>query len=530
MISREDIKSNIDHLIKDQGLPKTHLNSVPEYYQKRKFGVDIFMISIKGRKDDRHLSLEGLYRIGVERLLIELGICKKYFLGVPFLIRKTENIIEVVTLDCIKDLVINYIKQLPELNIELEGVCEKFSTEAQTEIFYRQSHIVLNQSGLKDLLSIEESEILSDNRETSFVAFKNGVVKINSESTEILSFNEIDNVIWKSTILPRELLQRSNQISQFEQFLNNVCSQDEKRKTRLKTSLGYLMHSYHSSSNGQIILLYDEVMSEIDCPMGGTGKGICAQAISKIREVVRIDGKNFSKDNRFKYQQVSLDTKVIWIDDPEKNMDIDQFNSISTDGLIVEQKFIGIISFPPDRSPKILICSNTVFDQNGTTRKRRQLPNELSDYYSGKIQTGVEEPITEEHGGRFFSSDWDEHEWNAFDWFMIDCLQLYMKIGLQDPNWENIAKNRTRQQIGDDLYNWIEQQDYQFGVDYETKTQYEEYKGLFEQGNDRFAQGAFTRRLKKYCVLKNLNLEVFTKSISGVKTSFFRIRNQENMK
>lgn len=274
-----------------------------------------------------------------------------------------------------------------------------------------------------------------------------------------------------------------------------------------------------------MVILYDEQITDLDNPQGGTGKGVIASAIMIIRNTVKLDGKKINGNDRFDFQDVRIDTEVVWIDDVGKQLNIDRFNSISTDGFNIEQKYKDSIHIPAEESPKIIICSNIIMDCTGTTRKRRQFIIELSSHYSSKISSGVEEPIIEEHGCRFFSDDWDDSEWNSFYWFMIGCFQDYLKDGLVPVPSINVFENRSRQIIGEDLHNWLEKKEFSPDSDYLTKELFEEYKGLYEGGNDRYTQRSFSNKLKKYFSLKGVQVVFDSKSLEGDKVSFFRISN-----
>lgn len=307
--------------------------------------------------------------------------------------------------------------------------------------------------------------------------------------------------------------------------MQNVCSNDPERIKALKSAIGYLLHAHHKKSGGQMVLLYDEQITDLNNPQGGTGKGVVASAIMQVRRTVKIDGKKIKGDDRFDFQDVRLDTEVLWVDDVGKQLSIDRFNSLSTDGFNIERKFKDSIMIPATESPKIIICSNIIMECSGTTRKRRQFIIELSSYYSSKIKDGTEEPIIEEHGGRFFTKEWDEREWNLFYWFMIDCLKDYLQNGLVAIPSINVFENRSRQLIGEDLHYWILDKAFNLDSDYPTKQLFEEFKSLFEEGNDRFTQRTFSNKLKQYYSLKSLKIKLFSKSVDGKKISFFRISN-----
>jgi hypothetical protein len=41
----------------------------------------------------------------------------------------------------------------------------------------------------------------------------------------------------------------------------------------MTTGIGYLMHHYFRESEGQAVILYDESITDLNTPMGGSGKG-----------------------------------------------------------------------------------------------------------------------------------------------------------------------------------------------------------------------------------------------------------------
>jgi hypothetical protein len=47
------------------------------------------------------------------------------------------------------------------------------------------------------------------------------------------------------------------------------------------------------------------------------------------------------------------------------------------------------------------------------------------------------------HGHVFFD-DWQIDEWNRFYWFIIECVQQYLKDGLIECNMDEIKKNRLK--------------------------------------------------------------------------------------
>jgi hypothetical protein len=519
----EGLENHLETLLNQIEKLNGHFNNTTVSLGNKKFAMDIFSFAIRG-KEDKQIFLTGVYKLGVLELLKHLGVYSKKVFNADVFVRKIDNVIEELSVKAIKELLNYYLNQLPSLTVKFDGHFEEFTKEAQIETFYKQTHLVINESFL-GYLEKDESEILTDIRDCAYIPFQNGVIEVSKESVIKTEFAELsDKVIWRNNIIPRVIGNRALG-GHFAKFISNVCDEDPKRINSLKSAIGYLLHSYHYSSGGQMVLLYDEMITDLNNPQGGTGKGLVANAVSSIRHTVKIDGKKFRGDNRFDFQEVDFATRILWLDDVSKFVDIDRFNSISTDGFNIEKKFKDSMKIPAVNSPKILICSNIILDCTGTTRKRRQFIVELAPYYSSRIGTGIEEPIIQIHGSRFFSDEWDAEEWNLFYWYMIDCLTLYFSKGLIHTQTINVIENRSRQLIGEDFYNWAKEQNFAKGKEYPTSKMFEEYRELYEKGNDKFVQRTFSNKLKAFFNLKDLKLEFFTKPKSAFKESYFRIKN-----
>lgn len=524
-MKKEDIVNNVRALLNNTTTINGHFNSDVIDLGNRKYGVDIFVVSVRGSEKKKYLYLNGIYKTGVKKLLETLGVFYKKVHSTYILIYKEENVISEVPIKIVKDIVNEYLNQLKPLVLNIDGVRETFTVEAQIEIFYRQMNMVLNESFL-EFLELETSPILSDEADRSYLCFSNGVLDISAEEVVLRQYAELsDLVVWKKQITDFTIGSKPRKKSHFEKFIRNVCAKDPVRIKALRSAIGYLLHAYHRKSGGQMVILYDEQITDLDNPQGGTGKGVVASAIMVIRNTAKIDGKKMDGKGRFDLQDVRLDTEIVWIDDVGKQLNIDRFNSISTDGFNIEQKFKDSIHIPAEESPKIIICSNIIMDCTGTTRKRRQFIIELSSYYSSRIKSGVEEPIIEEHGCRFFSNEWDEQEWNRFYWYMISCLHDYLKEGLVPVPTINVADNRSRQLIGEDLHNWLQKKTFKTKVDYRTQDLFQEFKDLYEPGNERFSQRTFSNKLKQYFALKNQQIKFDSIAEGGKKISVFRISN-----
>ena len=519
----DGLENHLETILNQVDMLDGHFNKNTVSLGDNKFAMDIFTFVIRGTYNKK-IYLTGVYKLGVIQLLKYLGVFSKKVFNADVFVRKIDNVIEEVSVRAIKEVLNYYLKQLPSLSVEFDGIYEEYSHEAQLETFYKQTHLVINESFL-GYLEKDESEILIDTTDCAYIPYQNGIIEVTAQSIVKLEYAELQGkVVWRNNIISRTISNKESG-GNFSAFIANVCNQDPKRIETLKSAIGYLLHSYHHSSGGQMVLLYDEMITDLNNPQGGTGKGLIANAVSSIRHTVKIDGKKFKGDNRFDFQEVDFATRVLWLDDVSKHVDIDRFNSITTDGFNIEKKFKDSLKIPAAHSPKILICSNIILDCTGTTRKRRQFIVELAPFYSSRIGTGIEEPIIQIHGTRFFTNEWDEVEWNRFDWYMIDCLQIYFSKGLVYAPAINVVENRSRQLIGEEFFNWAKEQSFEKGKEYPTSKMFEDYRELYEKGNDKFLQRTFSNKLKAFFNLKDLKLEFFTKPKGASKESYFRIKN-----
>jgi hypothetical protein len=176
-MKRKDIVNNVRAILRENTKINGHFDSTIYDLGNRKFGVDIFVISVRGTADNKYLRLDGVYKNGAKILLESLGVFYKKINENELIIYKEENIISLLTTKEIKDLLNDYLHQLPLLKVDINGTYETFTKEAQIEAFYRQMNLVLNDSFL-EFLELETSPILRDQAERGFLCFANGVVDI----------------------------------------------------------------------------------------------------------------------------------------------------------------------------------------------------------------------------------------------------------------------------------------------------------------------------------------------------------------
>lgn len=313
------------------------------------------------------------------------------------------NIINEVNETNIKDFVLNHVV---EVDMHVYNFFAK-STAKFTETY-------LNQLATKDLAMIR------DNEDTSYLFFRNGVLKITEKNTELIDYINIGGFVWEKNIINHDF-ELSNKKSDFEKFIFNVSEKNEKRKLITETAIGYLLNNYKKQDEGLAIVFYDETLS--DNPSGRTGKTLISKALSQCRKLVTLNGKEFNNKGQFPYQTINLDDNIICFDDMERSFKFESLFSIITGNLVLNKKNLQPIEIPFSRSPKILFTSNYILSGVGDSHDARKIEIELYRHYSKTYK-----PIDE--FGKLFFSGWNSEEWNAFFSYMVSNIQKYFKNGL----------------------------------------------------------------------------------------------------
>ena len=494
-------------------LPETH--PIPISESLVSFGIFLFQKKPKG------YTLMRLYRDGTLSFLARLGFAKLFENDTNYsFIRNIGNVLELSDPVIMKETVWDFISDYyEEIEFSWEGESIQASGEELREKFLNQQHIIFNNSFLENLPTLSKP-ILKDDPETAYFAFKNGLVTVTKSGLALNDYDQLkDKCIWKDQIIDAVFKDCTDfNDCHYAVFTNNICNKEEDRLMALKTAIGYLLHNYNNPSKGQAVIFYDEKIKDMNNPSGGTGKGIVVQAVNQMRCTVKIDGKKFNGNSNFCFQQVNESTQVIVIDDVKNDFDFDRLNSVLTDGMNIEVKYRNEIHIPPENSPKIVITSNTIIENGGSTRKRRQFPIEFGDHYSSKIKSGIEEPIISEHGCVFFSEDWKPEEWRKFYRFMLECSMLYLKYGLVPYTFKSIEDNRLRQVLSEEFYDWILEADLKTNQEYKTPELLSDFKQLYNLG-DEFKQRQFSNQLRKYANAKGIDITF--QSSNG--NSFFKL-------
>ncbi len=344
-------------------------------------------------------------------------------------VKVTNNLIDHTSEKEIKDFVLNHLIDHDDISV--------YNYFADNTRFFKEEFL--------SLLSTIDIYFIADNKETSYLYYKNCAVKITKDGITPIDYLDLGGYVWKDHVIDRNLTMcEVTDRCDFRKFVWNINGSDESRVRSMESTIGFLLHGYKNLSYCPAVILNDEVIS--DNPEGGTGKGLLMNAISNMKKLVVIDGKSFTFERSFAYQLVSADTQILCFDDVKKHFDFERLFSVVTEGLTLEKKNKDAIKIPFSKSPKIAITTNYAIKGAGNSFARRKWELELHQYYSKSFT-----PLDE--FGKLMFGDWDDDDWCEFDNYMIGCLRNYLNTGLVKSKFVNL---KIRQLSAETCHEFIE--------------------------------------------------------------------------
>ncbi|KUG26670.1 hypothetical protein ASZ90_003492 [hydrocarbon metagenome] len=429
---------------------------------------------------------DGAAKINVnelKELLEEEGFGKIYIGNEPFFIRVNENVISDVTIPQIKDYIYGYVDE-SRLDQKRKNIVK--------EKLIRSARTILTESVLTFLNTVEP-QFVKDKKDKAYFFFRNGFVEVTKDTIEHKPYSKLNGCIWEKQKIDRKYIE-SDSHTVFKQFLSNVSGFDETRILALKTAIGYCLHGYRNPAITKAIIFIDEKLSEN--AFGRSGKGLVAEAVSQIRNLLKIDGKNFRFDKAFAFQSVNLDTEIIFFDDVKKNFHFEKLFSILTGGLTVEKKNRNEFNIPFDEVPKVLIATNYSIQGSDDSSRDRQFVIEFADYYNAKHKP------TDDFEKLFFN-EWDGTEFAKFDNFMMECCQLYLREGLCEYDYVNLTRKKLIDETEPEFEEFI--RELELNKEYSKKDLFKRFQEEYPDF-DKLKQHTFTKWTKVYANLYDLDV------------------------
>lgn len=408
----------------------------------------------------------------------------KMFLGKDYIfIQEKENIVREVTPVNIKDFVFEYVNEFTDPGLK----------RIVKESLIRSAKTLFSEATLECLQTVV-LKFAEDTKEQALFFFINCFIEVTRENVKIKKYSELNGKIWEKQLIKRDF-SITKEGTSFEKFINNVCRNDVSRINALRSAIGYLMHGYKDPTRTKAIIFTDEKLS--DKAFGRSGKGLVANAAKQMKNVLRIDGKNFRFDKSFPFQSVNPDTQIMFFDDVNKKFGFEKLFSIITEGITIEKKNKNEYSIPYERSPKILITTNQSITGSDDSSRARQFVVEFSDFYNANHF-----PIQD--FGKMFFDEWDKNEWSAFDNYMIECCQYYLKNGLKEYDYVNLTKKKLIDETAVEFEEFIK--DVPLNVEQNKKDLFERFKKEYEDFG-QMKQNTFSKWTKVYAELYDLRID-----------------------
>lgn len=412
-------------------------------------------------------------------VLEQFGFKKSYFGDAeePTLVQDVNNLIHPVSSYKLSDFVLDELlaKFSKFIDIKLVDDKEKLIPirELQKVFFKYRDKVLSNQ--IKAIFRKKPIDILTDNSTSGYLFFKNGTVKVDKDSTEMIPYKKIPGKIWESQMMDRAFKEKSpTGKGDLEKFIENVGSGDPAKKDSFMSALGYMLHTYKNKANSPAIILIDE-KSSTGIAQGGTGKSLFAQSIKHIRAQRYMAGKNVDPSSRFFFMDAKLGDQCLFFDDVRSDFDFEALFNVITDDMQIEAKYQNRFTIPFELSPKIILATNSVVNGFGSSFKRRQFTLPFSDHY-------LNNPVPEAEFGRKLFADWDDEEWARYDHFMIRCIQLYLSEGLIKFPTDYFLVRSLTSSTSVDFYNWAEKE-LETGVEYKANVLFDGKNKMLDTQN-----------------------------------------------
>lgn len=192
------------------------------------------------------------------------------------------------------------------------------------------------------------------------------------------------------------------------------------------------------------------------------------------------------------------------IDDVNPNFNFEDFYSVVTGDLIVEQKGKQSYTIPFELSPKLLITSNYVVKgSGGSSDERRRVEIEIAPYFS------IENTPIDEFGCRFFD-DWEKKDWTLFYNQMFKYCQKYIANGIMVCAPINLIENKLRSETSIEFVDFADA-NFEFTEEVENfkedKTQlFEAYREKYKVDSRNLTPITFKKWLDRYAKTRKLEI------------------------
>jgi hypothetical protein len=361
------------------------------------------------------------------------------------IIRIKDGLVEESSTEQMKKFLISYIEGLPDT---FDGGI----TPADLKELIIRDYSKLFNEGILEFLPSVKLDFLKDEQHRAFFPFINGVVIIDKAGIKLDTYKSINKVIWKNQVISFHVSVDQGfdmeEACEYYKFIEKICGDEIDRIKYCITLIGYMLHRFKDPAKPFAMVLAEETDSDKDG--GGTGKGIFIKALSYLLRTVKIDGKNFKIDKNFSLQRVGLDTQLIVIEDCDRNIDFEKYNSQITEGSTVEKKNKDELFIDYKDSPKFAFTTNYSLNIKGNHGKRRSKVFEFAPFF-GPDNTPLD------YFKHLLFEDWDKDEWNRFYNLMFFAVSMYLDAGIKETAAsEKMKRKQAKLSFGEEFLEWFD--------------------------------------------------------------------------
>jgi hypothetical protein len=398
-------------------------------------------------------------------------------------IEMDSNIVDNTSTQRIKDFTLQYL-----MDNSADFGIKPYDFMADNPNYFSEKYL-----SLLDSVDINFKE---DTQDKCYLYYRNCAIEVTRHKITQIDYLNLNGFIWRKQIIDRDFSTIDFSDAEYKKFLWLVSGEQENRFNSLQSVVGFYLHSYKSAGSNRAVIANDEVISEN--PNGGSGKGLFAQALAKMKKVTILDGKQFDFKKSFPFQTVGVDTQVLVFDDVKKNFDFEQIFSLITEGITLEKKNKDAIHIPFKYTPKILISTNYTIGGSGGSHERRKFEIEFSAHF------GVNHTPQEEFGHLLFD-DWTDDQWLKFDNYMIYCLQIFLEEGLIQHDFVNLEKRKFIKETSFEFWEWsLDEDNIKIGTRYDKKELYISFIEEYTDYKKWLTQKKFSSWVEKLSVYKGV--------------------------
>lgn len=380
--------------------------------------------------------------------------------------------VEEVTTYSIRDFVLNFAKEF--LNRDINNMLKPGSAQYLGPDRLSQIEYCNPQFRLEKAFS-------------NYFYFEKNVWKITREEIKTLEYTELDHVLWKEHVRsfnatrlePLMHIQQNaegkfsieitsnGKRCQYLQFLMRASDFTfRKKKANIEVTaadeqnnlihlvskicaIGFLLYDYKDPSMAKAVVAMDGKISEVGQSNGRSGKSLIGQMLDKVTNVAYIDGKSDERDP-FYWDNVTLKTRVAFIDDVRVNFEFERFFPCITGNFSINHKSGRKEQIPFSDSPKLYIATNHDINGDSGSFTARQWKIAFSDWYNDSYS-----PL-DEFGCRFFD-DWEYDQWNLLYNLCAECIQAYLRFGCIQAPSEMLTIRKYKQIMGPAFEIWADE-------------------------------------------------------------------------